>query len=199
METLISIAEAARQLGGISKQTIHQWLSQGRLRRTKVGRRTMIRPSELQKVICEGGKSPSPKRLSKSMRGVSQPKTLDLNSVNAHKRQKRSGNSQRQSETEPLGNWEARPGYQYAKQVVESLGLPIAGNVEVITEGLEADAEKYDISVAESCDLMLRQSMQDQALGATVDRFYFQDAKWRVRAQQQANMNPLYATLKGKR
>lgn len=59
METLLSIEQAAERLGGISKWTIHAWLSQGRLQRTKVGSRTMIRESELQKVIQDGGKSPS--------------------------------------------------------------------------------------------------------------------------------------------
>jgi excisionase family DNA binding protein len=60
LESLISVEEAAKQLGGISKWTIHAWLSQGKLRRTKVGRRTMIRQSELEKVIQDGGKSPAP-------------------------------------------------------------------------------------------------------------------------------------------
>jgi excisionase family DNA binding protein len=59
MDTLLSVNEAARRLGGISKWTIHAWLSQGRLQRTKVGGRTMIRESELEKVIQDGGKSPS--------------------------------------------------------------------------------------------------------------------------------------------
>jgi hypothetical protein len=38
--------------------TVHAWLSQGRLHRSKVGSRTMIRESELQRVIEDGGKSP---------------------------------------------------------------------------------------------------------------------------------------------
>jgi excisionase family DNA binding protein len=59
LETLLSVEEAARRLGGISKWTVHAWLSQGRLRRTKVGGRTMIRESELQRVIQDGGKSPA--------------------------------------------------------------------------------------------------------------------------------------------
>jgi excisionase family DNA binding protein len=61
METdaLLSIGEAARRLGGISKWTVHAWLSQGRLQRTKVGSRTMIRESELQRVIEDGGKGRS--------------------------------------------------------------------------------------------------------------------------------------------
>ena len=54
MDALISVSEAARRLGGISKWTVHAWLSQGRLQRTKVGGRTMIRESELD--IDSGGK-----------------------------------------------------------------------------------------------------------------------------------------------
>ena len=51
METLFSVEEAAKRLGGISKWTIHSWLSKGRLQRTKVGGRTMIRESELASLI----------------------------------------------------------------------------------------------------------------------------------------------------
>ena len=62
LDNLLSVSEAARRLGGISKWTVHAWLSQGRLRRTKVGSRTMIRESELEKIIQDGGKSPAPCR-----------------------------------------------------------------------------------------------------------------------------------------
>ena len=58
----MSVSEAARRLGGISKWTVHAWLSQGRLQRTKAGGRTMIRESELARVIKDGGKSPAPRR-----------------------------------------------------------------------------------------------------------------------------------------
>lgn len=50
-EPLVSVEEAARLLGGLSKWTIYAWLSQGKLHRTKVGRRTMLRQSELWRVI----------------------------------------------------------------------------------------------------------------------------------------------------
>jgi excisionase family DNA binding protein len=59
MDELLSVEEAARRLGGLSKYTIEAWLSKGKLMRTKVGRRTMIRASELQRVIEDGGKSPA--------------------------------------------------------------------------------------------------------------------------------------------
>lgn len=60
-DKLYSVSDAAEFLGGLSPWTIHSWLAQGRLQRTKVGSRTMIRESELLKVIRDGGKSPSPK------------------------------------------------------------------------------------------------------------------------------------------
>lgn len=57
LDALMSVGEAARRLGGLSKYTIHAWLSSGRLRRTKVGSRTMIRESDLQAFIssCNPG------------------------------------------------------------------------------------------------------------------------------------------------
>ena len=57
MERLLTVDEAARALGGISKYTIHAWLSSGKLQRTKVGSRTMIRECDLEQVIEVGGKS----------------------------------------------------------------------------------------------------------------------------------------------
>lgn len=62
MDQLFSVEQAAAKLGGISKWTVHAWLSQGKLQRTKVGSRTMIRESELAKVIEDGGKSAGPGR-----------------------------------------------------------------------------------------------------------------------------------------
>ena len=62
LEDLMSIEEAAKRLGGISKFTIQSWLSKGKLQRVKVGARTMLRESDLQKVIQDGGKSPGPRR-----------------------------------------------------------------------------------------------------------------------------------------
>ncbi|MDR3791739.1 MAG: helix-turn-helix domain-containing protein [Terracidiphilus sp.] len=57
MDKLLSVDEAAKRLGGLSKYTIHAWLSRGKLPRTKVGSRTMIRASALEMAIEDGGKS----------------------------------------------------------------------------------------------------------------------------------------------
>jgi excisionase family DNA binding protein len=62
VDNLISVVEAAKRLGGISRWTVYRWLSEEKLQRTKVGRRTLIRESELQRVIDVGGKSPAPRR-----------------------------------------------------------------------------------------------------------------------------------------
>ena len=62
-DRLFDAKAAAAYLGGISAYTVHAWLSSGKLRRTKVGARTMIRESELQRVIEDGGKSPGRPRL----------------------------------------------------------------------------------------------------------------------------------------
>lgn len=57
MERLLTVEQAAQALGGISKYTVQAWLSSGKLQRTKVGSRTMIRESALESVIVDGGKS----------------------------------------------------------------------------------------------------------------------------------------------
>src|SRR5689334_18532528 len=59
MDTLLSVDDAARRLGGISKWNVYAWLSQGLMLRTKVAGRTMSRESELEKVDEDGGKSPT--------------------------------------------------------------------------------------------------------------------------------------------
>lgn len=61
-DKLRSVPDSAAFLGGISPWTVHSWLSKGILQRTKVGGRTMIRESELLKVIKDGGKSPGRNR-----------------------------------------------------------------------------------------------------------------------------------------
>jgi len=48
---LYSVEDAATFLGGISKWTVHAWLAKGKLRRTKIGSRTMISERDLQAFI----------------------------------------------------------------------------------------------------------------------------------------------------
>ena len=57
MEVLYPIDEAAKKLGGVSRHAVKAWLHQGKLRRTKVGSRTMIAESELQRFIANSNGS----------------------------------------------------------------------------------------------------------------------------------------------
>ena len=50
---MLSVTEFARRLGGISPCTVYSWLSQGRIERTKVGRRTMIATKIKAKGCCD--------------------------------------------------------------------------------------------------------------------------------------------------
>jgi excisionase family DNA binding protein len=52
LDRLLSVTEAAAVLGGISKWTVHAWLAKGKLRRTKVGSRTMIAERDLQAFLA---------------------------------------------------------------------------------------------------------------------------------------------------
>jgi excisionase family DNA binding protein len=63
-DRLYSVAGAADWLGGLSKYTVEAWLSKGKLARTKVGSRTMIRKRDLQAFV--NGCNPSPKANTRS-------------------------------------------------------------------------------------------------------------------------------------
>jgi excisionase family DNA binding protein len=51
-QRLITIAEARQELGGISPTTFYQLVKDGELRVVKIGRRTFVAVSELDKYIC---------------------------------------------------------------------------------------------------------------------------------------------------
>ena len=68
LETLYSVEEAARKLGGVSKFTIYAWMSRGVLERTRVGGRVMVRESSLLKLL-QGSERQSSKRKSGGSRG----------------------------------------------------------------------------------------------------------------------------------
>ena len=51
IDNLYSVEEAAAKLGGVSHWPVRQWLSQGRIEKTPVGRRTMISETALEKFL----------------------------------------------------------------------------------------------------------------------------------------------------
>jgi excisionase family DNA binding protein len=54
METLFSVKKTAKVLGEVSPWTVYAWISQGRLKKTKIGSRTMIAQSEIERFIRDG-------------------------------------------------------------------------------------------------------------------------------------------------
>jgi len=58
-QVLLSAEEAAVRLGGVSRWSIYSWLSQGRLRKTKVGSRVMIAESDLQAFLAACNPEPA--------------------------------------------------------------------------------------------------------------------------------------------
>jgi excisionase family DNA binding protein len=51
--SLLSVEQAAERLGGISRWTLYAWMSQGKLRRTKVGSRVMVAERDLQAFLAK--------------------------------------------------------------------------------------------------------------------------------------------------
>jgi excisionase family DNA binding protein len=51
-QALLSVEQAAQRLGGVSRWSIYAWLSQGRIRKTKVGSRVMIGESDSTSIRC---------------------------------------------------------------------------------------------------------------------------------------------------
>jgi excisionase family DNA binding protein len=62
LETLYSVQEAARKLGGVSKFTLYAWMRRGTLERTRVGGRVMVRESSLLKLLERGDKLEAARR-----------------------------------------------------------------------------------------------------------------------------------------
>jgi excisionase family DNA binding protein len=65
MESLKSVEEAAESLG-LSPWTIRLYVRQGKIRPVRIGRRVLIEPGEIQRIIAEGKQS-----------GQTVPKTFD--------------------------------------------------------------------------------------------------------------------------
>ena len=56
---LLSVEQAAERLGGVSVWSIYNWLSKGKIRKTKIGSRVMIAESDLQAFIASCNPEPA--------------------------------------------------------------------------------------------------------------------------------------------
>jgi len=53
------VPETARLVGNVSPWTVYKWISTGKLKKTKVGGRTMIRESDLQAFLADCAANPA--------------------------------------------------------------------------------------------------------------------------------------------
>jgi hypothetical protein len=68
---------------------------------------------------------------------------------------------------------------EYAKRLLEDLGLPAVGNLILVADAISADSKKHGVTKAESFDFIRQQALTDQEAGVQINRFYFTDAKFR--------------------
>ncbi len=59
MPMLLSVEQVAERLGGVSRWSVYTWISQGRLRKTKIGSRVMIAEADLEKFIAACNPEPA--------------------------------------------------------------------------------------------------------------------------------------------
>jgi excisionase family DNA binding protein len=58
-QVLLSVEQTRERLGGVSRWTVYSWMSQGRLRRTKVGSRVMVAETDLEGFIASCNPDPA--------------------------------------------------------------------------------------------------------------------------------------------
>ena len=74
----------------------------------------------------------------------------------------------------------AFPPYKFAKRVIEMLGVPATGrNLEVIEAAIYAEAVYTGLPVDEAAERITRAAFEDRRDGKPIDKFYFEDTKWR--------------------
>lgn len=73
----------------------------------------------------------------------------------------------------------------YARGICDQLGLPCKGNLEVIADSITAVARLHELSPKGSYIFLLGHAKDSLARGEAVDRWWFQDAKWRNRNGKQ--------------
>ena len=62
VEELLSVQQVARVLG-LSITTVYSWVYKGRLPFVKIGRRTLFRPSEIERWVSERSRREKPRKL----------------------------------------------------------------------------------------------------------------------------------------
>jgi hypothetical protein len=120
------------------------------------------------------------------------PKPCALPSLNqeqeaGNRKQEGKAAASPQSSPSPLSTPEGLSQIEYAKRLLEDLGLPEAGNIVVVADSISADSKKHGLTKAKSFEFIRQQALSDQEAGLPINRFYFTDAKFRAKAGKNGN------------
>ncbi len=80
-----------------------------------------------------------------------------------------------------------------AKQVLSNLGLPVTNNlIATVTAAVKAEATYAGgRSVEQAAELITKSALDDSRRGAAIDRFYFENVKWRSHGATKAERRTL--------
>ena len=82
-----------------------------------------------------------------------------------------------------------------AQEILDSLNLPVTNSlVSTVTAAVKAEAKDIRLSVEEAAARITSAAISDRRRGTSIDRFYFENVKWRSnvrasKAEQRKNDN----------
>ena len=95
----------------------------------------------------------------------------------------------------PTGTPEGLTTIEYARMMLESLGLPATGNIHLVADAIGADAKKRALPESQAFDQILAAAVKDQNEGVEINRFYWTDAKFRRNSHAQKNAQGCYREI----
>src|SRR6266852_1172630 len=89
-----------------------------------------------------------------------------------------------ESEPKPLSNTPEEP-LKSARRVIDILGMPATdGNLKVIEAAVVAEAAYTGQTFQEAAEQITKAAREDREVGIPINKFYFEDAKWRQSGRQ---------------
>lgn len=69
----------------------------------------------------------------------------------------------------------------FAQQVIENLNLPATSSlISIVTAAVKAEGKYTGQSLEKVADSITRAALEDRQRGTPIDKFYFEDTKWRI-------------------
>jgi len=84
---------------------------------------------------------------------------------------------------------------EYARMLLEILGLPAFGNQAMVADAISAESKKSGVAEWQAFETIRDRVLIDQVDDVKIDRFYFQDAKWRNKPKEKPKPAPTLAEI----